>query len=207
MNRREQILLIVAVILVTFAGYYFLAYEPQRSQNEQLTQELDSAKKELERLQGIAQQRDQLEKEFAQLQAFILSVEGKLPTMKEVPTLLVQLERLAKNLRINLQAFRPGPLEPVAAGTPAPPAGGGTTQVAAPAGGGAQAPKPTPQYFRFPIKMGITASYSQVLQLMSQFRDFPRLIRVRKIGVNPKSVPELNLDLDIDTYVLPKEGG
>ncbi len=207
MNRREQILLIAAVILVTFAGYYFLALQPQWAANEQLSQDLDTAKKELERLQGIAAQREPLEKEFTQLQGFILSVEGKLPTMKDIPTLLVQLERLTKNLRISLQTFRPAALEAVGASAPAPAAGGGTAQAPAPTGGAAQAPKPAPQYFRLPIRMSINASYSQTLQLMSQLRDFPRLIRVKKIGVNPRSLPELNLDLDVDTYVIPKEGG
>lgn len=207
MNRREQILLIAAVILLSLAGYYFLALQPQWAANEQLSQDLDTAKKELERLQGIAAQREPLEKEFTQLQGFILSVEGKLPTMKDIPTLLVQLERLTKNLRISLQTFRPAALEAVGASAPAPAAGGGNAQAPAPTGGAAQAPKPAPQYFRLPIRMSITASYSQTLQLMSQLRDFPRLIRVKKIGVNPKSLPELNLDLDVDTYVLPKEGG
>ncbi len=207
MNRREQILLIAAVILVTLAGYYFLALQPQWTANEQLSQELETSKNELERLQGIAAQREPLEKEFTQLQGFILSVEGKLPTMKDIPTLLVQLERLAKNLRISLQTFRPAALEAVGASAAAPAAGGGTAPAPAPTGGAAQAPKPAPQYFRLPIRMGINASYSQTLQLMSQLRDFPRLIRVKKIGVNPKSLPELNLDLDVDTYVLPKEGG
>ncbi len=202
MSRREQILLISALILVMAVGYYFLAYQPLRAANAQLTQDYEVAKKELDRLQAIAKQREQLEQKFAQLQGFISSVEAKLPTMKEVPTLLVQLERLAKTLSIKLQGFRPGALEPVSASAPAPNAVGAT-----PATGTTQAPKPAPVYYRFPIKLSVNANYSQVLQLMSQLRDFPRLIRVKKLGVSPKTLPELNLDVDIDTYVLPKEGG
>lgn len=203
MSRREQILLISALLIVMAVGYYLLAYQPLRAANAQLTQDYEIAKKELDRLQAIAKQREQLEQKYAQLQGFIASVEAKLPTMKEVPTLLVQLERLARSLSIKLQGFRPGALEPVAAGTPTPPAAGGTT----PAGGTAQAPKPAPVYYRFPIKLSVNANYSQVLQLMSQLRDFPRLIRVKRLGVSPKTLPELNLDVDVDTYVLPKEGG
>ncbi len=204
MNRREQTLLMVAAVVLALVVYYFFAYQPMRAKNETLTAELEDRQKELDRLQTILKQRAELEKEYAELQGFIASVEAKLPTMKEVPTLLVQLERVAKSLKIKLQAIRPSPLEAVTSGTPAPagaPAGGGASAPAA------QAPKPAPLYYRFPIKLNVNANYSQVMQLMTQLQDFPRLIRVKKLGVNPKTVPELNLDIDIDTYVLPKEGG
>jgi len=204
MSRREQILLVVAVVVIGLVGWYFLAYQPLRAANAQLNQDYTIDKAELDRLLSIAKQREQLEQKFAQLQGFIASVEGKLPTMKEVPTLLVQLEHLTKTLSIKLMSFTPGQLEAVAAGTPTPPAPGGASPSA---GGTAPAPKPTPAYYRFPIKLNITANYNQVLQLMSQFRDFPRLIRVKRLGVSPKDLPQLNLDVDVDTYVLPKEGG
>ncbi len=199
MNRREQILVTVGLILVVGLGYYFLAYQAQRSEFERLSTQLEERQKELSRLQSIAKQRAQLEKEYGEIQGFVASVEGKLPTMKEMPTLLVQLERMSKSLGIKLQAIRPSPLEAV---SPEGQASSGQTPPAA-----AKAPKTAVAYYRFPIKMNINASYGQVVQLMTRLNDFPRLIRVRRLGVVPKTLPELNLDIDVDTYVLPKEGG
>ncbi len=200
MSRREQILVTVGLILVVGLGYYFLAYQAQRSEYERLSAQLEERQKELDRLQSIAKQRAQLEKEYAEIQGFVASVEGKLPTMKEMPTLLVQLERMSKSLKIKLQAIRPSPLEAV---SPEGQASSGQTPPAA----AAKAPKAAVAYYRFPIKMNISADYGQVVQLMTRLNDFPRLIRVRRLGVGPKTLPELNLDIDVDTFVIPKEGG
>lgn len=208
MSRREQILVIVGVVVLMCVGYYFLAVQPKRAEALRLTEQLEAAEKQLDQLKAIAKQADQLEKEYARLQSSIAAIEAKLPSMKEVPTLLVQLERQTKSLKVNLTAFRPGQLEPIApASEPAGAAAGATPPTAAPAGGRTPAPTSKVAYYRFPIKLTMTASYGQVLQLMSQLRDFPRLMRVRRLTVNPKTVPDLNLDLDVDTFVLPKEGG
>lgn len=200
MSRREQVLITVGVIILVSVGYYFLAFQTKRAEYEKLSAQLEERQKELGRLQAIAKERAQLEKEYAELQGFVASVEAKLPTVKEVPTLLVQLERMAKSVNIKLQGIRPMALEAIyPEGAPA--------QGQAPAGGG-KAPKAgPPAYYRFPLKMTISANYAQVLQLMTQLQDFPRLMRVRKLSVIPKTLPELNLDIDVDTYVLPKEGG
>ncbi len=210
MSRREQILLIVGIVAILGVMYYFFAYQPKRAENLRLAEQLQAAEDQLNKYETIAKQADQLEKDYSQLQSFIASVEAKLPSMKEVPTLLVQLERLTKSLKINLQAVRPSPLEPVGAPTPASGGAAAPLQGQAPVvSGGGRPPAPTPKavYFRFPIKLTVNSSYAQLLQLNSELRDFPRLIRVKKMTVNPKTVPELNVDLDIDTYVLPKEGG
>jgi Tfp pilus assembly protein PilO len=199
MSRREQIIIYVGLILIVGVGYYFLAYQAKRSEYERLSTQLEERQKELDRLQSIAKQRPQLEKEYAEIQGFVASVEGKLPTMKEMPTLLVQLERMSKSITIKLQSIRPSPLEAVS------PEGQGANAQTPPTG--AKAPKAAPAYYRFPIKMTITANYGQVVQLMTRLNDFPRLMRVRRLGVAPRTLPELNLDIDVDTYVLPKEGG
>jgi Tfp pilus assembly protein PilO len=140
-----------------------------------------------------ARQAPQLEAEYARLQATIASLESKLPTAKETAVLLVQLENLTKDLRIDLTAIRPGQLQ--AGAQPAQPTASGATPPPPAAAG----------YMRYPIQLTMNADYSELLRLMSRLQDFPRLIVVRRVVVSPRQVPDLSAQLDVETFVLPKE--
>lgn len=196
MNRRERILLIIVSVIVTFVGWYFYLYSPRQAEHVRLTQTLEERRGQLKQMEATALRITQLEQTYRELQSFIAQVEAKLPATKEIPPMLVQLERLTKSLGISLQSIRPGQLETVApasasqgapsAQTPAPPAG-------------------TSAYFKFPIKLHFEASYAQLLRLTNSLAGFPRLIVIRKITMAPRTLPELNSDMEVETYVLPKE--
>ncbi len=196
MSRRERILLIVGVVLVFGLVYFYYVYSPKQAEYQQLTETLSDRQAQLERMELTVRQAARLEAEYTELQSFIAAVEAKLPAEKDVPELLVQLERATRAIGIDLLSIKPAALETVQEGS-------------APARGGARAPAPVPVvaggYSRFPIKLLMTASYSQVLRLMSTLQDFPRLILVKRLTVSPKAVPKLNIDLDVETYVLAKE--
>jgi Tfp pilus assembly protein PilO len=202
MSRREQILIIVGLALILVLGFYYLVYIPRTAEYRELVAERDARQARLDQMQQVAAQAEQLEKRYSDLQAFIATVEAKLPTEKEVPALLVQLERLTTRVRVNLQAIRPGALEAVAAAqsqpAPAQPTSGSGTAAQ-------PAPQAKPEYYRFPIGMQFTASYNEFVSLMAALRDFPRLIAVTRVGMTPGKLPELNVQSDTETYVLPKE--
>jgi len=67
----------------------------------------------------------------------------------------------------------------------------------------------TANYFKFPIKLQYEASYAELLRLTNRFQTFPRLLVIRRITMHPRGemreVPELNSDMDVEMYVLPKE--
>lgn len=202
MSRREQILIMVGLAVIILLGFYYLIYTPRAAEYRGLVAERDARQTRLEQMQRIAAQAEQLEKRYSDLQTFIATIEAKLPTEKEVPALLVQLERLTTRLRVNLQALRPGALEAVAAAqsqpAPAQPASGNGTAAQ-------PAPQTKPEYYRFPINMQFTASYNEFVSLMGALKDFPRLIAVTRVSMNPVKLPELNVQSDTETYVLPKE--
>ena len=194
MSRREQVLLIVGLAVVILLGFYYVIYTPRAAEYRELITERDARQARLDQMQRVAAQAEQLESRYAELQTFIATIEAKLPTEKEVPALLVQLEQLTTRLKVDLQGLRPGALEAVAAAQ----SQGGTTQPS----GQAQA---RPQYFRFPIGMTFTATYSEFVSLMDELRDFPRLIAVTRVGLTPGTLPELSVQADTETYFLPKE--
>jgi Tfp pilus assembly protein PilO len=193
MSRRERILLIVGSSLVVFLLFYYYIYSPRQAEYRALQDQLVERRSTLERMEISARQAPQLEAEYARLQATIASLESKLPTAKETAVLLVQLENLTKDLRIDLTAIRPGQLQ--AAAQPAQPTASGATPPPPAAAG----------YMRYPIQLTMNADYSELLRLMSRLQDFPRLIVVRRVVVSPRQVPDLSAQLDVETFVLPKE--
>lgn len=197
MSRRERMLVIVAATLVFFVGWFFYVYSPRQARHAELTQKLQDAQAQLERMEATARLITRLEQEYRELQSFIATVEAKLPTTKEIPPLLVQMERLTVSLGIKLQAVRPGQLVAVSSASSA--------QSPTPAASQQPAPAATPAYFKFPIKLQYEASYSELLRLANRLQTFPRLIVIRRITMAPRSVPDLNSDMDIETYVLPRE--
>lgn len=200
MSRREQILLIVGLAIIVLLGFYYVIYTPRAAEYRSLVAERDARQTRLEQMQRIAAQAEQLERRYAELQTFIKTIEAKLPTEKEVPALLVQMERLVTRLRVVLLALRPGALEAVSAGQAR--AGAATTAAPAQPAGGQAA---RPEYFRFPIGMSFTATYNEFIALMGELKDFPRLIAVTRVGLAPATLPELSVTADTETYVLPKE--
>lgn len=206
MSRRERVLVVVAATLVTLVGWYFYVYSPRQARYTELTLKLSDARAQFERMEATARQITRLEQEYRELQSFIATIEAKLPTTKDIPPLLVQMERLTMSLGISLQAVRPGALEAVNPVSPAQ-----SAQSATPAASQQPAPSAgTPTYFKYPIKLQFEASYAELLRLTNRFQTFPRLIVIRKITMSPRGdssldMPELNTDIDIETYVLPKE--
>jgi Tfp pilus assembly protein PilO len=204
MSRREQLLLIVGLGIVILLGFYYLIYTPRAAVYRELVAERDARQARLDQMQQVAAQAEQLERRYSELQTLIGTIEAKLPTEKEVPALLVQLERLTTRLNVDLQALRPGALEAVAAAqaqtAPAQPATGRV---------GGTVPQPTaqakPEYYRFPITLQFGATYNEFVSLLGALRDFPRLIAVTRVSMTPSKVPELNVQSDTETYVLPKE--
>lgn len=201
MNRREQTLVIVGLAAVIILGFYYVIYTPRAADYRQLVAERETRQARLDQMARIAEQAERLEARYGELQTFIRTIEAKLPTEKEVPALLVQLERLTNRLNVDLRAIRPGALEAVAAAQapPARPGAGEAQRPAQPAQSG------RPEYYRFPINLQFTATYNEFIALLGALRDFPRLIAVTRVSLTPTKVPELNVQSDTETYVLPKE--
>jgi type IV pilus assembly protein PilO len=189
MTRRDRILLIVGGSLCVLLLFYFYIYVPKQAQIRDLETQLADRRAQRDRMEAIARQVTQLRDEYARLTAFIARIETRLPAAKETPALLVQLERLSRGVGVGLMSIRPAQLEAATA----PPGG------AQPASAGA------PTYLRFPIAMTVQATYEQTVRLAAALREFPRMIAVRSLAIQPRDLPGLTLTIDVETYVLPRE--
>jgi len=186
--------------------FYYFIYSPKQAEYQALRAQLEERRTQLERMEATARQLTRLREEYARLQAFIAEVEAKLPAEKEVPSLLVQLERLTRSLGVSLDSIRPSqvqssqPVPPPGAAVPPPGA------VSAPGGGAPPAPgaAAVPAYQRFPITLTVVGTYEQIVKLATELNAFPRMIAIRNLAFGPKKIPELSVNADIETYVLPR---
>jgi len=214
MSGRERLILMVLGPLGILLIFYYFIYSPKQAEYQRLRVELEERRTQLERMEATARQLTRLREEYARLQAFIAEVEAKLPAEKELPSLLVQLERLTRSLGISLDSVRPSqvqssqPVPPPGAAAPPPgavPAPGGG---APPAPGGGAPPAPgaavVPAYQRFPITLTVVGTYEQIVKLATELNAFPRMIAIRNLAFSPKKIPELSVNADIETYVLPR---
>ena len=206
MSRRERLILMVLGPLGILLIFYYFIYSPKQAEYQRLRVELEERRTQLERMEATARQLTRLREEYARLQAFIAEVEAKLPAEKEVPSLLVQLERLTRSLGVSLDSIRPSqvqssqPVPPPGAAVPPPGA------VSAPGGGAPPAPgaAAVPAYQRFPITLTVVGTYEQIVKLATELNAFPRMIAIRNLAFGPKKIPELSVNADIETYVLPR---
>jgi len=219
MSRRERLVLMVIGPLGILLVFYYLVYSPKQAEYSRLRAELDDRRMQLERMETTARQLTRLREEYTRLQAFIAEVEAKLPAEKELPSLLVQLERLTRSLGVSLDSIRPSQVQQSqatpspGAGTPPPPGGAPPPPPGAvpPPGGGSPAggaPTPAapaaPAYQRYPIGLSVVGTYAQIVRLATELNSFPRMVAIRNLAFNPKQIPMLTVNVDIETYVLPK---
>jgi Tfp pilus assembly protein PilO len=197
MTRRERIILMVIFPLGALLLFYYFIYLPNRAEHARLEAQLQKQRAELQRMEDTARQITRLRAEFARLQAFVAELETKLPAEKDLPALLVQLERLARSLAINLDAIRPSALE-----RPKAPSSGAAQP---PPSGAAQPPaaQPAPTYLTLPINLSIKGTFEQVVRLATALNDFPRMIAITDISLNPGQLPELAWSVNAVTFVLP----
>lgn len=180
MTRQRLLLIGIAVVLILLA-FNYLVYQRRQAQYRTLSAELATRVAERDRLQAVAAREAALEQEFNELQSTIAVVEAKLPEEKEIPSLLVQLEELVTSLKVDLSTIAPGQL------------------AAAPADGTQPAP-----YAVIPVRLRVSATYQQLIELMGALQNFPRLMAVKTISVSPATLPELNVDMASEAYVLVK---
>lgn len=220
---REKVLLWVIGLIVPVVAFYVLVYAPKSQVASQLEQSLAAQRAELAQLQAQAARRGGLQQQLAELQSTVQTLEAKLPSAREIPGLLVQLDALAGRAGVDLTLIKPGPLQPATLpqGAPSGPAlprvGGG---VAAPKPAPAQAGKPSSPagaegFQQFTVELSTRGTFDQILQFVHGIETFPRFLAISDVRLTPApsgkdqspAKPELTLGMTTTAYVVPESGG
>jgi type IV pilus assembly protein PilO len=203
---REKVIVWFLAVLVIGIGFYYLVYAPKSAEINAASQELKKAKDELTRLQAQAARREQIERRLKELQQQVKETEAKLPTSREIPTLLVQLEGLASQTGANLTLIRPGPAGGGGQGAPQPARPGAPAAPAPGAGLGLQ---------QFALELTAEGTYDVVESFVRGIENFPRFIAMSDLKITPLPPragesgdrPRLSVGLTATTYFVPESGG
>lgn len=186
MNKRERVMLMIAIAVLGGVCLKFFVYDPQETAYASLEQTRDTAASDLQRHQQIMLRSSQVRAQYERLAGRLATVEAKLPTDDEVPALLAAMERFTTRLGMRMISISPGATAPATSDDSAK---------------GSAAGKSAP-YLKMPLKLTVRGRYPQVVQFFTQLRDFPRLVVVNNISVAPEKLPELTVGVDADIFVL-----
>jgi Tfp pilus assembly protein PilO len=202
---REKMILLVLAVLVVGIGFYFMIYSPKINEINKLSVQLKSKQAELKQLQAAAARKPEVEARLRALQREVADTEAKLPTSREIPILLVQLEGLASQVGANLTLIRPGPpqgqsqppggQQPPRSGTPSPAQGLGLQQ--------------------FSLELNAEGTFDTVQSFVRGIETFPRFIAMSDLKITPlpgrpgesPSQPRLSVGVSATTYFVPESGG
>jgi Tfp pilus assembly protein PilO len=208
-------------LLALVAAFYLLIYLPKTSEAATLTRQLGAQRADVAGLQKEAQRKQELEHDIGDLQKDIRAIEAKLPSAREIPQLLLQLDQLAGQTGVTVTSIKPGVLETVtapAAASPEPPRMRGsrtTPALAVPESKASKASqRETAPYQKFTIVLETKGTFSATFNFVHGLADFPRFLAIADMRVtqvpsmreeNPED-PILSLGVTATAYVKPESG-
>ncbi len=209
LQAREKTILWVVAMLVMVVGFYNFVYSPKTKEYTTVAVQLKAKQEELTRVQAQAARKDELERRMQELQRDLRETEAKLPTSREIPVLLVQLERLAGQVGANLTLIRPGPAQQ----GPQAPAGQAAPRPgqAAPSG---PAAAPSAGLLAYALELNAEGPFDTVKNFLRGIETFPRFIAMSDLRIAPMPPkpgesalqPRLAVGVTATTYFVP-EGG
>ena len=104
----QRALIVILLMAVVGSGFYFLVYQGQLVDYQDLSSRRDSAQALLVKNQRIADKLDLYKEEYAKLQEKLKEALGRLPLKKEIPSLLTKIGALAKENGLDVIRFKPG---------------------------------------------------------------------------------------------------
>lgn len=157
MDRNDRNILILGILILIVLGiaYYFLLFSPLRQDylarfNERTQKEAQKAQLE----QSVAQL-EQVRRDAPNIERQILELSKRIPEQAEIPTLVVQIEQVAREAQVTQLRIEPGQPE-------APPGGG--------------------DFSRIPITMSFEGTYEEMQDFLLFVRNLARLVTVNEVS-------------------------
>ena len=107
LSNQKKILILAGIALLIFGAYYYLIYTSKKDEIGQLQSKLDVLVIDLKKKQAIANNLEKFKEEVARLSHELKKALIKLPSQKEIPSLLMNISRLGKESGLEFLSFRP----------------------------------------------------------------------------------------------------
>ena len=156
MSRQDRNILIlgILIIVILIVGYYFLLLSPLRQSYADRVQERSDKEAELQQVQQQVADLEEIRRNAPNLERQLLEFSKRIPTQTEIPTLVVQVEEVARLAGVTQLSISPG--------APAPPPGGGDFQT-------------------IPVTMTFEGTYEELQDFMLRLLDLSRLVTVNSV--------------------------
>jgi type IV pilus assembly protein PilO len=190
-NRSERNILILGllVIVLLVVGYYFLLMSPLLNTLDARAQERSDKEAQLANLQQEVAQLEAIKRNAPETERQLLELSKRIPTQPEIPTLVVQIEEVAKAAGVTQLSIEPG--------TPGPPPGGGDFSVV-------------------PITMSFEGTYEELQDFLLRTRNLARLVTVNGVtyeeveSTTGTTVQEgiekpLQVEIEAEVYFQPED--
>ncbi len=189
MDRRDRNILILGLLVIVLlaVGYYFLLLSPLLNRLDERVRERSDKEAQLANLQQEVAQLEAVKRNAPETERQLLELSKRVPTQPEIPTLVVQIEEIARASGVTQLSIQPG--------TPGPPPGGG-------------------DFFVVPITMSFEGTYEQMQDFLRRTYDLARLVTVT--GVTYQEVAEegttlveieqpLQVEIEAEVYFQPED--
>jgi Tfp pilus assembly protein PilO len=171
-------------------------YVWQSSEIAAVEQKVREKQEEVASGEKIAQRLTQVESEYGDMQNQLRFLETSVTAGQYVPTLLKQMEGLAKSVNLKVASVRPT-LEPA----PQPPADKEKRKDF----------KPWP-YDKLHVDMEVSGSYWNVARMLYRLTEFPKIMAVENVQINPQSGgttgynSTLSVKMKVTGFIFPNDG-
>jgi Tfp pilus assembly protein PilO len=171
----------------------------QTAEMAEVQKQVDAKRTEVANGERIASRLKRVEEEYAMTAGQIRYLETSVTANEYVPTLLRQMEQLAKSVNLKVNSVRPT-MEPAP-----PPITDPEARKKAP---------PPPPYDKIHIDMDIAGSYWSTAKLLYRLTEFPKIMSVETVQLTPQgdaskastASPNLGVRLRLTGFIFPNDG-
>lgn len=192
-NDRNILILGILILVVLAIAYYFLLFSPLRQDYLAKYDERTRREAQKQQLEQTAAQLENIRRNADDIERQILELSKRIPEQAEIPTLVVQIEEVARAADVTQLRIEPGDPQ-------APPGGG--------------------DFSRIPITMSFEGTYEQLQDFLLRVRNLARLVTINEVNYEPveergggettvsRDVEDLlTVEIVAEVYVQPAVGG
>lgn len=178
LSKRAKIVLFFILLIIFLYFVYSFIYVPRNARIEELDNKISSLQSKIDDGRRVAARLDALRKEYQELNEKMEFMEVLLPKEKDIPEFLVMLQETMDEFNIDFTNFSPQSLL--------------TDKESI--------------YAQLPIRLTFTADYFETIRFLDRLENFPRIVDVRDLKLNPvgENLESVNVDMTMFTYVLVK---
>jgi Tfp pilus assembly protein PilO len=178
LSKRAKIIVFIIFLLVFSYLNYSYIYLPRNNRIKSLDTQITVLHNKIEEGKRVYARLGELRKEYQDLLEKMEFMEVLLPKEKEIPDFLVMLQETMDEFNIDFSNFAPQSL----------------------------IQEKEALYARLPINMTYSANYFEVIRFLDRLENFPRIVDVRELSLNPTGddAENVNVTMTMFTYVLMK---